>query len=305
MKGPISRTEELRALCEVAGAGSFTAAAAALGRSTSSVSKQVHALESSLGVRLLNRTTRRVSLTEAGAQFYERAKEIIDSLAEAEDAAAELQAVPRGRLFATIPMDFGRSHMVPALCRFAESYPGVSLDIDLSDRHVDLVAEGFDVGVRIGVLTDSELVARRLGPSRMALVASPDYLVRKGTPADPRDLHAHDCIMYTLNATRSWKFGDVQIPIAPRHRVNNGEMIRALAVSGCGVAMLPTFLVGDDIRAGRLEMLLADRIDSHLSIYAVYPHRRSLTAKVRAFIDQLADYCGPVPEWDVGLPAAS
>jgi DNA-binding transcriptional LysR family regulator len=302
MADPVSRTEELRALCEVAAVGSFTAAAAALGTTTSSVSKQVRALETSLGVRLLNRTTRRVSLTEVGEEFYDRAREVLDRLADAEASAGALQEAPSGRLRVTIPMDFGRVHMVSTLGRFAERYPDVSLEIDLTDRHVDIVEERMDLGVRIGTLADSALVARRLGPSRMALVASPEYLARKGEPTSPRDLLKHDCIAYTLKATRAWDFVDGPVSVNARHRVNNGEVIRGLALAGCGVAMLPTFIVGEDIRAGRLTLLMDERVVSNQSIYAVYPHRRSVTAKVKAFVDQLSEYCGPVPAWDRGLP---
>jgi len=302
MAGPVSRIEELRALCEVAASGSFTAAAASLGSTTSSISKQIRALESSLGVRLLNRTTRRVSLTEVGADFYERAREILDHLSDAEAAAGALQETPRGRLRVTIPMDFGRAHMVTALGRFVERYPDVSLEIDLTDRQVDIIEEGMDIGVRIGALSDSALVARRLGPSRMALVASPEYLARQGEPTSPRDLLEHDCIAYTLKATRAWDFVDGPVSVNARHRVNNGEMIRGLALAGCGVAMLPTFIVGEDIRAGRLALLMDEQIASNQSIYAVYPHRRSVTAKVKAFVDELSEDCGPVPVWDQGLP---
>lgn len=301
MGHPFSTVEELRSFCEVTATGSFTAAAAVLGTSTSSVSKQVRALETSLGVRLLNRTTRRVSLTEVGEEFYDRAREILEQLTDAEISASALQETPSGRLRVTLPMDFGRAHMMPMLARFAERYPDVSLEIDLTDRHVDIVAERMDVGVRIGSLADSALVARRLGPSRMALVASPEYLVRRGAPTSPRDLLDHDCIAYTLKATRAWEFVDGPVTVSARHRVNNGEVIRGLALAGCGVAMLPTFIVGDDVRRGRLVLLLEEQVVSNQSIYAVYPHRRSLTAKVKAFVEQLAEYCGPVPAWDRAL----
>jgi DNA-binding transcriptional LysR family regulator len=258
----------------------------------------------SLGVRLLNRTTRRVSLTEVGEEFYDRAREILEQLSDAEASAGALQEAPSGRLRVTLPMDFGRAHMMPTLARFAERYPDVSLEIHLTDRHVDIVEERMDVGVRIGALADSALVARRLGPSRMALVASPEYLARKGEPSSPGDLLGHDCIVYTLKATRAWEFVDGPVTVNARHRVNNGDVIRALALAGRGVAMLPTFIVGDDVRAGRLVLLMNDRVASNQSIYAVYPHRRSLTAKVKAFIDQLAGYCSPVPAWDRDLPGS-
>jgi DNA-binding transcriptional LysR family regulator len=303
MAGPMSKTEELRAFCAVASSGGFTSAARSLGLTTSSISKQVRALESSLGVRLLNRTTRRVSLTEAGTRFYERAEEVLERLAEAEEAAGEVQTTPRGTLRATIPMDFGRTHMSSILSDFCKRFPEVSLDIDLTDRHVDLIGEGFDVGVRIGALADSGLIARRIAPSRMILVASPDYVARCGAPQEPKELKAHACFAYTLKASPSWEFQGTQVSITPRHRVNNGDMIRSLVLDGHGIALLPTFIVGRDVVAGRLRHLLAGRVSPPQSIFAVYPHRRSITAKVRAFVDTLSDYCGDAPPWDDGLSA--
>jgi DNA-binding transcriptional LysR family regulator len=302
MAGPVSRTDDLRAFCEVAASGSFTAAAETLGASVSSVSKQVRALEAALGVRLFHRTTRRVSLTEAGETFHEHARDILEQLLAAEAAAGALQEVPRGRLRATLPMDFGRVHLAPLLATFAERYPEVALEVDLADRQVDLVEEGFDVAVRIGHPTDSGLIARRLGTSRMALVAAPDYLARRGEPALPADLAGHDCLVYTLGNTRTWELGGTPTPVRAHHRANNGETIRELTAAGCGVALLPTFLVGDDLRSGRLRMLMRDQRPRPLAIQALYSDRRAMTAKLRAFIDLLAEGCGAVPPWDAGLP---
>lgn len=303
----MGRLGELEAFAAVAETGGFTAAARALGRTTSGVSRQVRALEERLGVRLLHRTTRRVSLTEVGAAFRERVQGVLHDLEEAELAVSRLQEEPRGRLRVGIPMDFGRLALADGLAGFAARHPGLRLEVELTDRFVDVVQEGFDLVVRIGNLPDSSLVARRLGPCRRLICAAPSYLEAHGRPARPADLEDHSLVGYAYQRSRRWRFrsreGDEIVEVEPRHVANNGEMIRSLLLGGLGVALLPTFLVGDDLRAGRLEALLPDLLDADTTIWAVTPHRKLLATKVRLMLEHLASACGEHPPWDADLPA--
>ena len=301
----MDRLGELEAFAAVAESGSFTAAARALGRTTSSVSKQVQALEERLGVRLLHRTTRQVSLTEIGVAFRERVQGVLLDLEDAETAVGELHAEPRGVLRVSAPIDFGRLHLAEALARFASEHAELRIEVDLSDRFVDLVDEGFDVVVRIANLPDSTLVARRMGPCRRVLCAAPAYLAAHGRPEQPSDLGRHTTIGYAYEQSKRWAFdtpgGPVTLAVEPRHRANNGEMIRSLLLGGLGLALLPTFLVADDLRAGRLETLFEAELDADTVIWAVTPHRKLLTTKVRLLLDHLVGGCGEHPPWDEGL----
>ena len=287
----------------VAETGSFSAAARDLGLSKSAVSKRVAALEDRLGARLINRTTRRLSLTEVGVAFYERAVRILAELEEAEQAISRLQGEPRGTLRINMPMSFGIGHVAPALADFMARYPDLRVAMELTDRQVDLIEEGVDLAIRIAELPDSSFVARRLAPARRVVCASPDYWRRLGRPRHPTELVDHRCLIYTyLSAQREWRFHGPEGPIAVRIsgclEANNGDALRDAAVAGLGVYLAPTFIVGEDLRAGRLEEVLAEYEDSRLSVYAVYPHRQHLSAKVRAFVDFLAERFGPEPYWD-------
>lgn len=301
----MSRYEELASFARVGEVGSFTAAAADLGLTASAVSKHVRALEERLGVRLLNRTTRRVALTEPGRAFHARVSAVLDELAEAEEALASLQDAPRGTLRVGVPMDFGRAHLAAPLATFAAAHPRLAVEIEFADRYVDVVEEGFDVVVRIGALEDSSLIARRIAPCRRVLCASPAYLRAHGSPAAPEQLGAHRRIGYAYERERTLRFdgraGPERIAMPVRHRTNNGEMARQLVLADQGIALLPTFLVADDLRAGRLVALLRDRLRADIAIHAVYPHRRHLSAKVRLLVDHLLDACGAAPYWDEGL----
>ncbi len=301
----MDRFEEYEQFIRVAQTGSFTQAARAMGLTASALSKRVKALEARLGVRLLNRTTRRVALTDAGRAFLERAEAIVGDVVEAEAALADLEARPRGVLRVGAPMDFGRRHLASAIADFAATHPELRVEIELSDRVVDLLGEGLDVVVRIGRLRDSSLVARRLAPCRRVVCASPGYLDAHGRPERPDDLTRHTRIGYAYEALRTWQFdtaaGPQRIDVPVTHRSNNGEVTRSLLLAGLGLALLPTFLVADDVRAGRLEMVLADQLESSIPIHAVYPHRKHLSAKVRAFVDHLVGHCGVQPYWDEGL----
>lgn len=305
----MDRLGELEAFAAVAEAGGFTAAARMLDRTTSSVSKQVQALENRLGVRPLHRTTRSVSLTEIGVAFRDRVRGVLNDLEDAEAAVGQLQQEPRGLLRVSAPSDFGRLHLANTLAHFAKRHLHLRIEVDLADRFVDVVDEGFDVVVRIANLADSSLVARRMGPCRRVLCAAPSYFEAHGRPARPADLVQHATIAYAYEQSRRLSFrgsegsseGEITLNVEPRHRANNGEMIRSMLRNGLAIALLPTFLVGDDVRAGRLETLFADRLDADTIIWAVTPHRKLLATKVRLLLDQLISDCGEHPPWDEGL----
>jgi DNA-binding transcriptional LysR family regulator len=301
----VDRLSEYESFLRVSRTGSFTSAAADLGVSASAISKQVKSLEERLGVRLLNRTTRRVALTEEGRAFSERMESIVGDIAEAESAVTASASEPRGVLRVGAPMDFGRLHLAEPIARFAASHPRLEIEIELSDRFVDLVEEGLDVIVRIGELADSSLVSRRLAPCRRVICAAPGYLDRHGRPAQVEELGSHHRIGYAYETERSWLFesaeGPVRVDVPVAHRSNNGEITSAMVVAGLGIGLLPTFIISDELRAGRLETLLADQLTSVIPIHAVYPHRKHLSAKVRAFVDHLGSHCGATPYWDEGL----
>ncbi len=217
-----------------------------------------------------------------------------------------LTAEPRGTLRVNAPMSFGILHVAPALPGFMARYPELVVSMDLNDRRVDLVEEGYDLALRVADLPDSSLIARRLAPVRQVVCASPDYWARAGMPAHPRDLTGHNCLIYTyLSSVNEWRFRDgersVSVRVDGSLRANNGDALRQAAVAGLGVYQGPTFIVGEDLRAGRLVAALEPFVEDVLSIYAVYPHRRHLSAKVRAFVDYLAGYLGPQPYWDRGV----
>ena len=296
---------EFRCFLQVASSGSFTGAAAALGITPSGVSKQVKLLEARLGARLFNRTTRHVSLTEVGRAFRERIEPVFDDVDEAERAVSQLSDEARGLLRVGAPMDFGRTHLSGPIATFAGRYEALEIEVEFADRFVDVVEEGFDVVVRIGALADSSLVARYLGPCRRVLCAAPSYLAAHGEPREIADLSQHTRVAYTYESERSWTFsgpsGPTKVSVPIRHRSNNGEFIRNLILVGQGLALLPTFLIGDDLRAGRLTAVLRPFVSSDLPIHAVYAHRKYLSAKVRHFVEFLNGFCGANPPWDEGL----
>lgn len=310
----MDRLQALRSFAKVVELGSFARAAERLSVSTSAVSRQVAELEATLEVRLLNRTTRKLSLTEAGQAYYERCVQLLADLDEADASVRSAAAVPKGTLRLTCGVSFGVRYLAPAIAEFSARHPQVLFDIDLSDRTVDLVDEGFDLAVRIGNLGHPGLVARRVGWTRAVCYASPAYLARHGTPRTPADLAGHECLTYThVPVPNVWTFVDRggethEVKIAPRHRVNNGRMISALAMDGLGVAFEPDFIVAPDVRAGRLVPLLTDYEAPRAPIAAVYASRRHLSAKVRTFVDFLAGRFLQRQEWqlanDGSLPGA-
>jgi DNA-binding transcriptional LysR family regulator len=273
--------------------GSFAAAADKLEVSRAMVSKQVQKLEEHLGTRLLNRTTRRLSLTETGREFHERSLQIIGDVDEAEQIAGRMTRMPQGVLRVAIPLSYGQHRLGAIIGDYTQAYPQVQLDIALSDRKVDLVEDGFDLAIRIGALPQSDLIARKIGGVRSVVCASPAYLARHGTPQTPADLAGHACLGYTLTGGGAdWRLegadGPVTVPIAGPIRADNGDIIRLAALSGAGVLFQPEFIVGADLDAGKLLRLLPDWQSAELGVYAVYPSRKHLSAKVRTFVDFLA-----------------
>jgi DNA-binding transcriptional LysR family regulator len=300
----MDRLAAMEAFVAVAECGSFSKAAERLHSSKSVVSRQIGALETELGARLLHRTTRALTLTEAGRSYLERATRILADLAEANASIGQLQTAPRGRLRVNAPMSFGFLHLAPALPEFLTRYPDVAVELTMNDRFVDLVDEGFDVAVRLGKLDDSSLVARRLAPMRRAVCAAPAYLQKRGTPMSPDDLKAHECLCYTnLGLSQEWRFVRPDgrpwpVEVHGRLHANNGDALRAAALRGFGLAVLPSFLVGGDVRSGALVSLLEPFMPQDSAVYAVYPHARHLSPKVRAFVDFVAERFGPDPYWD-------
>ncbi len=292
---PLGHLAEIETFIGVVDAGGFRAAAARAGLTPSAVSKRVRALEERLGARLLNRTTRRVAPTDVGRALYERARAILADLEDAETAVAELQAEPRGTLRIGAPMDFGRRYLLDLVAGFAAAHPAISLDVQLTDRFVDVVGEGFDVVIRLGELSDSSLVARPLARCRRMLVAAPSYLGERGTPQHPSELAEHDWIAYAQETARSWSLPGAPLSESPRHRADNGEMVRALACAGGGIALLPSFLVGDDLRDGTLVELLPRQLAADLPANALTPHRKLLSTKVQLLIRHLREALASTP----------
>jgi DNA-binding transcriptional LysR family regulator len=295
----MDRIAALRAFAAVAGTHSFSQAAQQLKQSKSAVSKHVTALEHGLGVRLLNRTTRRVSLTAAGEDYRRRAESILAALDDADNAARRQAATPSGRLRIAAPMTFGILHLGGYLADFAARYPAINLDVSLSDRYVDLIEERFDVAVRIGKLKDSSLQARALAPSRVIMCAAPKYLKAHGTPKSPGELVRHRCLTYTYaDGSSTWRLKGGTVNVTGPCHANNGDLLRQLALKGLGLVLLPSFIVGPDVRSGKLVSIMAPQIVQDQSINAVYPPSRYVAAPVRAFVDFMAAQCAPKPSWD-------
>jgi DNA-binding transcriptional LysR family regulator len=275
--------------------GSFSAAARALELTPSAVSKQIGRLEDRLTVRLFNRTTRRLSLTEEGAAFYERAGRILADLEDAAEAVSSLKTVPRGRLRVTMPTAFGVIHLLPALPDFLARHPEMTLEIDLNDRFVNMIEEGFDLALRIGDMEDSSLIGRRLAANRRVLAAAPGYLAGRAALERPEDLAAHNCLIYTYRPQRhDWHLVDAAgqervVTVTGNLETNNPMMLRAAALSGLGITLLPLWIIGPDIKAGRLRHVLPDYQWPDSAIHAVYPPGRHLSAKVRSFVDFLVE----------------
>jgi DNA-binding transcriptional LysR family regulator len=293
----------IAAFARVVDCGSFSAAADRLKLSKSAISAHVQRLEDRLGTRLLNRSTRSLSLTEAGAAYYRHCVRILAEADAAEQAAVALQREPRGTLRISAPDTFGWMHVAPAIPDFLKRYPDLSIDIALSEKHVNLVDEGLDLAIRIGALADSALVVRKLAPSRILLCAAPGYLAAHGTPQEPAALAAHNCLCDSVtpwgNAWRlTAKAKEAHVVVSGSMRANSAEMLRAAALAGLGVASLPSWVIADELRSGALRRVLSSWELPRSAIYAVYPDNRLMSAKVRAFVDHLARHFGRKPYWD-------
>lgn len=304
----LDRFTGMRVFVRVASLGSLSSASRALGMSQTMVTKHMAALEDRLGTKLFLRTTRRLTLTEAGRRYLEPCERILNEVEEAETVARADQVEARGVLRLNVPLAFGVREIAPLLAEFARLNPAVSIDLGLSDRYVDLVDEGWDLAIRIGQLRDSSLVVRWIGSSRMVVCAAPTYLAQHGTPLTPADLAQHNCLGYTLpnpsNADR-WIMNDkadIVVPIAGNLRASNGDALVIAADAGQGLIYQPTFLVSDLLRAGRLTALTLGLPPRILPIHAVLPAGRKPPAKVRAFVDFLAVRFRPEPPWEKDLP---
>jgi DNA-binding transcriptional LysR family regulator len=282
---------EMETFLVVVDEGSFTAAAVRLGVTKSYASKLVARLEDRLGARLLQRTTRQLKLTEVGRAYYERCSEAMRALSQAEAEATELQTSPQGRLRLSLPSPFAIGHLAAPLAEFKARYPALTVEAVLADRKVDILAEGFDLAVRIGELQDSTLIARRIATVDRTVCASPSYLRQRGTPQTPAELSAHDCLLYAYHAVPSiWRLvgpsEEISVEVSGRMVSNHGEMLVEAAAQGLGLVFVPLFLTAPALRAGRLVRVLPDwRFP--LPISAVYPNARHVPAKVRLFVDFL------------------
>ena len=295
---------EMRTFVAVVDAGSFVGASDALAMSKAAVSRYVSDLEARLGVRLLNRTTRSLSLTEEGNVFYTRCRELLGGIDEAEADITSRRGEAVGALRVTVPVSFGILHLAELWGSFKAKHPKVTLDVTLSDRVVDLVEEGFDLAIRIASLPNSSLICRKLSSTRMVLCASPKYLKKFGTPTHPRELVRHSILAYSYWSARDeWSFegpeGAVSVATHPCIRSNNGDICRADALQHQGIILQPTFIVGADLASGALVELMPTYQAGELGIYAMYGSRQHVSPKVRLLIDLMVEWF-KVSRWDDG-----
>ena len=299
----MNRLAEMETFVAIVEAGSISGAAERMDTAKSAVSKRLSDLEQRLGASLLQRTTRRLSLTSAGQSFYANSKRILDDVAAAEtDIVAATDALS-GEIRLAAPLSFGLLHLNDAITSFVARHPDVNVNIDFSDRVVDLVAEGFDLGVRIAKLGDSSLIARQLAPIRLLVCASPDYWKQQGKPTAPQELREHVALRYTLSAQRNWSWvaadgtrGSVTVPV--KHSANNGSYLADLAASGAGVVRMPAFIVHQHIEAGHLQPALTDYDWGDLRAWAIYPQARNVPRRIRALVSHLAETFGDNPYWE-------
>lgn len=299
----MDRFGDLDVFAHVVTARSMSAAGRQLNLSPAVISKRIRRLEERLGVRLIQRTTRQLALTEAGQGFYERVVSILSSIEEAESWVASGAGQARGTLRVSAPTSFGRLHIAPHLKRFLDANPLVTVDLLLSDAFVDVVGEGFDLAIRIADLQDSSLVAKRLAPNHRVLCATPGYLAAYGMPGDINELSRHTLIAHNAD---HWRLDGPEGPVSVRVngplRTNSSEVVREALLAGVGIALRSTWDVGPELKSGALQRVLpAYAVGSRVAVYAVYPSRRHLEQKVRAFVDYLGELYGATPYWDAGL----
>lgn len=299
----MDRFGDLDVFAHVVTAKSMSAAGRELKLSPAVISKRIRRLEERLGVRLLQRTTRQLSLTEAGQGFYERVVSILSSIEDAEAWVASGAGQARGTLRVSAPTSFGRLHIAPHLKPFLDANPMVTVDLILSDSFVDIIAEGFDLAVRIADLQDSSLVAKRLAPNHRVLCAAPDYVAAHGIPASIEELSHHTLIAHNADQWRlDGPSGPVGVRVNGPLRTNSSEVVREALLAGVGIALRSTWDVGPELKTGQLVRVLPDySVGKRVAVYAVYPSRRHMEQKVRVFVDYLAELYGATPYWDAGL----
>jgi len=296
--------QEMAVFSKVVGAGSLSSAARELGLSPAMISRRLAALEARLGVRLINRTTRSLHLTDEGASYLEACNRVLSEIEEADAAVAAGRGEPQGTLRVALPASFGNQHVAPLIPDFAARFPKVQLALSLSDRYVNVIEEGFDLAVRIAELEDSSLAARKLAPNRRVVCASPEYLRRHGTPRTLEELAQHNCLTTKPELTMSWDYhapdgSEGSVRVSGRYSCDNWEVLREWALAGLGIALKSTWDVRRHLEDGSLVPILPGyTFASDVAIWAVYPHRKHLSAKTRVFIDFLAESFGPEPYWD-------
>ena len=295
----------MRVFTRIVESGSFSAVAREMSMLQPTVSKHMNALENILGVRLLNRTTRKLSITDSGKEYYQRAKRILDEVQEMDSEIANLQNSPTGTLRVSAPAAFGRRYLVPLVFEFRKDFPDLSIDLSLKDRYVDVIQEGVDVAIRMGELEDSSLIARKVGSFARICVASPSYIKRFGKPSEPEELKKHNCITYSYNtytyydSSNDWNFGSAEKPSLVRvfgdFRANSAFAIRVAARDGIGIANLPAFLLNEDLESGRLVQILSKFGPAQMSISAVYPSGRLVSRKVKLFVEHVKNKLLKIP----------
>ena len=298
------KTEEIQAFIHIVETTTMTAAAARLGVAKSAVSRRLAELEEHLGVELFHRTTRKLVLTETGQEFYTRCSQILADLEEAQHAVSQSHHELSGQLRVAAPLSFGVMHLGPAIVEFQRQHPNLHFDIDFNDRQIDLIQEGFDVGIRIAHLKDSSLIARKLANISTVVCASPDYIRQHGRPATPEELVDHPCITYSyLNNPSHWSFINKQgaekiIKVPKFMQANNGSFLSSAGVAGLGILRIPTFIAYESIAKGVLIPILQDYSIAEVNAYAIYPPTRHLSQRVRCFIDFLVERFSGVPYWE-------
>jgi DNA-binding transcriptional LysR family regulator len=307
LENGMDRLDAMRVFARVADLGSFTAVAQQMNVARSVVTRQVAALEGHLGTKLIARSTRRLSLTAAGAGYLEKCREILSLVEAAESDLSDDRQTPRGQIRITLPLSFGIRQLMPLFGEFMAAHPAVSLELDFNDHRVNLIEGGYDLAIRISDRLDPGDVARKIGASQGVIAAAPAYLEQHGRPAHPKELQGHDCFGYLLSTRSSWSFivnGEKQwFPITGRLQANSGDALLTAAIQGLGITRTPTFIAEQAVREGKLELLLRGFPTEELGIYAVFPGNRYVPHRVRALVEFLAQRIGPHPTWDDILTA--
>ena len=293
----MDRIHAMQTFVAVVAEGSFSKAAERLDMSPQLVSKYVAQLENHLGTRMLNRTTRRIHLTEAGMQYYQRVQQILNDIEDMECELGDMQTQARGTLRISAPVSFAMRHLAAVISQFQTAHPAVDIDLQLNDRKVDIVEEGFDIALRIGKLKSSSLIAKRIAPIHLVYCAAPSYLQRFGTPQDLAALKAHKLLRYSyMDSSLDQKHAAA----SPGGGLvsNNGDVLTAASIEGAGIILQPTFIVSEAVRQGQLEVILSEHAPEPIALYAVYAHRQLMASKVRTFVDFISGAFGDPPYWD-------